>query len=125
MDFPNLIPTSRSFDPGDWPVKTFRSQNGSETRVLYGDKRTGMSLQLTYENIADAQAEQFFDHYREMLGTYTTFPVGLKAREGFAGSSTVFGASAYGNAYRYAEPPSIASVKPGISTVTVKLVGVL
>lgn len=125
MDFPDLIPTSRTFDPGDWPVKTYRSQNGSETRVLYGDKRTGMSLELTYENIADTQAEQFFDHYRAVLGTYNTFPVGLKTREGWAGDSTVYGASAYANAYRYSQAPTITSIKPGISTVTVKLVGVL
>lgn len=125
MDFPDLIPTSRSFDPGDWPVKTFRSQNGAETRVLYGDKRTGMSLKLTYENITDAQAEQFFDHYRSVLGTYETFAVGLKTREGWAGTSTVLGASAYENAYRYSEAPSITAVKPGVSTVQISLIGVL
>jgi hypothetical protein len=125
MDFPDLAPTSRTFNPGDWPVRTFRSQSGVESRVIYGDKRTNMTLDLTFENITDAQAEQFFDHYRSVLGTYNTFAVGSKAREGWAGSSTVYGASAYGNAYRYSEAPTINSVRPGISTVTVRLVGVL
>ena len=35
MAFPNLVPTSRSFESGDYPVKAFRAQNGAETRILY------------------------------------------------------------------------------------------
>ena len=69
MAFPNLTPTSRSFESGDYPVKTFKSQNGAEVRILYGDKRTNMKLSLSYANITDAEAEQFLDHFDEVQGT--------------------------------------------------------
>ena len=56
MAFPSLAPTSRSFSAGDYPVKTFKSQNGAEVRILYGNSRTDVKLQLSYENIGDALA---------------------------------------------------------------------
>ena len=46
MAFPAHEPTGRSFDAGDYRYKTFSSQSGKEIRILYGDKRTGMKLQL-------------------------------------------------------------------------------
>lgn len=125
MAFPTLTPSSRAFDPGDWPVKTFRSQNGAETRILYGSNRTGMTLQLSYDNITDANAELFLDHYNEMQGTYTTFLLVSGTRSGWTGNLDALGANAWGNAWRYAEPPQVQSVRPGISSVQVKLIGVL
>ena len=129
MDFPEtLIPSSRQFDPGDWPVKTFKAQNGAEVRILYGSKRTGMTLQLTYDNIRDQDAEQFLDHFNDRKGTFLPFhfSVALPAvRKGWAGSQDALGAGGAGNAWRYAEAPSVVNVRPGRSSVTVNLVGVI
>lgn len=126
MAFPTVTPSSRSFDAGDWPVKAFRSQNGVETRILYGSNRTGMSLQLSYENITDATAELFLDHYNEVQGTYRTFTLPQTgATGGWTGNADAVDGSSSGNTWRYAEPPAVQSVKPGISSVQVKLVGVL
>lgn len=125
MAFPNLVPTSRSFESGDYPVKTFKAQNGSEVRILYGDKRTNMKLSLSYANITDAEAEQFLDHYDEVQGTFKTFTLSELAREGWTGNKDALGAQTHGNDYRYEKPPQQVSVRPGISTVTVNLIGVL
>ena len=57
MSFPNITPTSRTFKPGNFPVKTYRSESGQETRILYGSIRTDLKMRLTYVNIADADAE--------------------------------------------------------------------
>ena len=73
MAFPSLVPTSRSFDAGDYPIRTFKSQNGAETRILYGSDRTNVKLQLSYANIGDALAELFLDHFDETKGTFNTF----------------------------------------------------
>ena len=62
MAFPNLVPTSRSFDAGDFPIKTFKAQNGTEVRILYGSNRTNMKMVLTYSNITDANAALFLNH---------------------------------------------------------------
>jgi len=70
MPFPiSLSPTSRTFEAGDYPIKRFTSQSGVETRILYGSRRTGQKMSLTYQNIFDYEAEQFVDHYDEVFGT--------------------------------------------------------
>jgi hypothetical protein len=128
MTFPSLIPTSRAYDAGDFPVKAYKAQNGSEVRYLYGNKRTGMQLQLSYENIPDSSAQQFLDHFQQTYGTYETFLLGdnfnTAVAGGWGGSPGALSAALYGNQWRYAEPPTVTAVYPGISTVTVKLVGV-
>lgn len=126
MAFPTLIPTSRAFNAGDWPVKTFRSQNGSEVRILYGSNRTGMALELQYLNITDANADLFLTHYNEVQGTYGTFTLpATGAKGGWTGSNNSLDVTGTGNSWRYSEAPNVQSVKPGVSSVTIKLVGVL
>ena len=126
MAFPALVPTSRSFDSGDYPIKTFKAQNGKEHRILYGSNRTNMKLSLTYANITDANAELFLDHYDEMQGTFQTFTVGREAgKGGWEGNQDAIGAVTHGNAYRYENAPQLVQVRPGISTVTVNLIAVI
>lgn len=124
MAFPTLQPTSRNFDPGNYPVKTFQAQSGAEIRILYGSKRVKQSLSLSYENITDSQAEQFVTHFDDVLGTYETFSLPSAVRAGWGATASTLDAVA-GAAWRYDNPPEITSVKPGISTVQVSLVAVL
>lgn len=122
MPFPALTPTSRAFDAGDYPIKSFRAQSGFETRILYGSRRTNAELSLSYDNITDANANQFVTHYDETKGTYLTFALNAAAATGW--SPGTFNAGT-GTEWRYAGPPSITNVKPGVSSVQVKLVAVL
>ncbi len=124
MAFPGIVPSSRDFDAGDYPIKTFKAQSGVEARILYGSRRTGMTLSLQYQNIPDTQAELFLDHYDETKGTYLTFNLPTSFRTGWGGNSDAIDA-ATGNSWRYEAAPSVTNVRPGISTVAVKLVGVL
>jgi len=126
----DLVPSARTFESGDYPVKTYKAQNGAEHRILYGDKRTNMKLSLTYANILDADAELFLDHYDTVQGTFQTFPLpsvnGVNpTRGGWKGNKDALGAQTQGNDYRYEGPPRVAQVASGRSTVTVSLVGVL
>jgi hypothetical protein len=125
MDYPSLVPTSRSFDAGSYPIKSFKAQNGAEARILYGSRRTNMKLSLSYVNVADANAELFLDHYDKMKGTFTTFTFPRGAKAGWEGDKDAIGSIAHGNAYRYESPPQVTQVRPGISTVTVNLIGVI
>lgn len=124
MAYPALQPSSRSFSPGTYPVKTFKAQSGAETRLLYGNQRSGMTLELQYENITDANAELFVTHYDQVLGTYQTFSLPTAVKAGWAASSSTIDVTS-ATAWRYAEEPSITAVKPGLSKVQVKLIGVL
>ena len=126
MAFPELVPPSRSFESGDYPIKTYKAQNGAETRILYGSNRTNMKLSLSYTNITDANAELFLDHYDEMKGTFTTFGISRDfTKKGWEGNRDAIGAEISGNSYRYEGPPQMTQVRPGISTVTVNLIGII
>lgn len=123
MPFPALQPTSRDFTPGNWPVKSYKSQSGAEVRILYGDTRTNMELTLGYDNISDAQAQQFLTHYDETKGTYNTFTINSSTKAGWTGTTTAIDSGTI-NRWRYADPPQVTAVKPGRSSVRVSLLGV-
>jgi hypothetical protein len=124
MPFPTVIPTSREFTPGDWPIKRFNSQSGAEVRILYGSQRTNAKINLGYENISDANAQLFLDDYAAQLGTLRTFSLPAAARTGWSGSSSSIDAPA-GTKWRYEGEPSVRAVRPGRSSVTVNLVAVI
>ena len=127
----DLVPSARTFESGDFPVKTYKAQNGVEHRILYGSNRTNMKLSLTYANIKDEDTEQFLDHYHDMKGTFQTFNLARitfnrgNAKGGWRGNSDALGAETFGNTYRYEGPPQVTQVAYGRSTVTVNLIGVL
>lgn len=124
MAFPTLIPTSRDLDPGSYPVKTFKAQSGVEVRILYGTKRTDQLLDLSYTNVPDAQAQLFVQHFDEVLGTFQTFTLPAATRAGWSANPATLDAVT-GTAWRYEEAPKISSVRPGLSSVTVRLRAVL
>lgn len=124
MAFPSLVPTNRAFNAGDYPIKTFKAQSGAEIRILYGNQRTGMTLELGYDNISDSEAQAFIDHYDDMNGSFSTFALPSIVKTGWTGATTTIDATS-GNAWRYSEAPQITSVKPGVSSVQVQLIGVL
>ena len=125
MAYPTLVPTSRGFDVGDYPVKVFKAQSGAEVRILYGSKRTGMKMELSYENVSDSQADDFVAHFDEALGSYGTFMLPSAVTKGWSGLSTAIDATNTGSQWRYAEPPQITNVRPGRSSVQIKLIGAL
>ena len=87
MAFPDLQPTGRTYDPGSYPIKTFKAQNGAETRILYGNERTEVKLSLSYANIGDANAELFLDHYDEVKGFFETFDLPDAALAGWVSNT--------------------------------------
>ena len=124
MAFPTLAPTSRSFEPGDYPIKTYNAQNGSEIRIAYGSSRTNAKLSLSFENVTDSQAEGFLTHFDSVLGTMNTFNIPDETKSGWSGTSSAIDAPPRSN-WRYEKPPQIASVRPGTSSVTINLIGVI
>jgi len=125
-----LVPSARTFESGNYPVKTYKAENGAEHRILYGNKRTNMKLSLTYANIADIDAELFLNHYDTVQGTFKTFSLtsvnGVNpTRGGWEGNKDALGAEIHKNSYRYEGPPQVQQLALGRSTVTVNLIGVL
>lgn len=128
MPYPAQRPSSRSYDAGNYPVRTYNAQNGTEVRLLYGSKRTNVKLQLSYVNVADTVAAAFMGHFDETKGTYKTFKFEPDARVAlFAGWQGSAGAlePPQGVDWRYEQAPQIVAVRPGVSTVNVSLIGVI
>lgn len=128
MPYPAQRPTSRTYDHGNYPVRTYNAQNGAEVRLLYGSKRFNLKLQLGYTNVADTVAAAFLAHFDETKGTYKTFQFEPDARVAlFAGWKGDAGAlqPPQGVDWRYEKAPQVTAVRPGVSTVTVSLIGVI
>jgi len=128
--FPNdLKATSRTFDQGDFPVKKYDAQDGSEFRILYGDKRVKMRMQVTFANIPDTEAQKIFNHYHENQGTFKQFLLGDTSvggsgtKVGWQGEPKWLAAGNWGSHWRYENAPQLQSVYPGVSTVTVNFIG--
>lgn len=129
MPYPNLVPSSRSLTFGDWPGSKSVMQNGWEVRLIRGTREVGRRYQLTYDNISDANAELFIDHYQETLGSNGIFEFQVPTsnvgpRGGWAGAPEKIGATLFGK-WRYASPPTLKQIYPGRSAVSVELVQVL
>lgn len=128
MPFPVLKPSSRSYDPGDWPVRTYRAQNGTEVRLLFGNQRSNLKLSLSYNNVSDTKASEFIVHYEETKGTYSIFSLSPEAKvallAGWEALPERLGTPS-GVDWRYENAPKITAVRPGVSIVTVNLIGVI
>lgn len=123
MAFPNIKPASREFSPGDWPIKRFNSQSGSEVRILYGSRRVNAKLTLGYENIPDTTADDFLADYAAQYGTLRTFTLPANVRAGWTGTASAIDAPP-GTRWRYDSEPRVTSVYRGLSSVQVTLVAI-
>lgn len=95
--------------------------------IRYGQKPYNAQLTLTFANIDDDDAARIVSHYEERMATFSN--VTFSGANGLAGLGTALsvevGEFASGLKWRYAEPPQVESVYPGISTVTCTFTGYL
>jgi len=96
------------------------------TLVQFGYQRVDAELDMQFKNVTDERAAEILEHYLAVTGDdYVTFD---KTR-GFGGiSDDLYSLMDTGKTtlrWRYDGPPQIASVYPGISTVSCKFIGYL
>jgi len=122
-DFPALKPTARSFQLGQYPIKTYRAMSGAVVRRSFGNKPFGYTLELEFANVPEATVNDICDHYNDQSGGTSGFTVPAEVFAGY--TSTLQGKvrEPDGIEWLYAEPPSVTSVIKDISSVTVRLVG--
>jgi hypothetical protein len=122
-DFPALKPTARSFQLGQYPIKTYRAMSGVVLRRSFGNKPFGYTLDLEFANVPEATVNLIIDHYNTQGGGTLGFVIPTAVFQGY--TSTLQGKvrTAAGIEWLYSEPPSVSSVIKGISSVTVRLVG--
>jgi hypothetical protein len=140
--FPNIAPSSRSYNPGSFPIEQFQGQNGAVTAVKFGNRKADSELTMTFQNITDAEAFEIWENHQEVMGGLDSNGdwnyIGVDFDSGLDGTSGNFGVGIANDSmravvtekklnrrYRYAEPPQFVSTFPGRCTVTVKLRGYL
>ena len=131
MAFPSIKPTTRSFSLGDYPSKTYRSLSGAIFKRAFGNRQTGYTLDLTFRNIGDTSelrthsgtAKEIMDHYTDVDGTFKSFKLPDRMFAGMDDGLESLIQAPTSISWRYAQPPQVQTVKSGISTVVVKLVG--
>ena len=129
--FPNIVPSSRQFTMGEIPTATYQSLSGAVFRRAYGNRQTGHSLRLEFKNIGDRNAiktnsgtaYQIVSHYNSCKGTLESFSIPDRIFSGMNNDLEGLIQAPANVKWRYAAPPQVQSIKPGVSTVLVSLVG--
>ena len=128
--FPNIKPSSRSYTPGVYPQTEFESQNGAKVVMRYGNKQVNAKLSLGFTNITDSQANEILDLYEEVNSDYdyilfaaTNALAGIDNNNLFKKQAEVD--NSFKLRYRFDGPPTVTSVRPGISNVQCKFVACL
>nr|BDD46114.1 hypothetical protein 13 [bacterium] len=127
MDFPAVRPTSRSYKPGKFPQIQFEALNGATTTIRYGEKAYNAELNLTFANISDDDAYLIINNYEQSMRIFDN--IIFRSTNGLAGIDSLLSSkvseTSSGLKWRYAEPPQVQSVYPGVSTVTCRFTGFL
>jgi len=123
--FPALVPTRRQYSPGAYPQQQFVALNGATTTLRYGNRRYDAELNLAFQNITDANAAKILKIYEDTMVsddwvTFTSSDVAGGAGSSLAAYIREVGGS--GLRWRFADPPSVDSVKPGLSSLTVRFI---
>ena len=71
--FPAITPAKRRYGFGEIPVTVEAGFAGSYVRFSHGQDRYGVSLDLGYELITQAEAQQIRTHYRVQDGGHVAF----------------------------------------------------
>ena len=122
--FPLVRPTSRTYKPGKRPSTIFEAQNGATTLVEFGTQQVNAELKLVFRNISDENAGLIIDNYNSITQNNWVLFDGTSGLSGMAGTLQEKVEDGYKSLrWRYAEPPQVTSVFPGISTVSCSFVG--
>jgi hypothetical protein len=121
--FPALKPSARSFQLGQYPIKTYRAMSGAVVRRSFGNKAFGYTLDLQFENVPEATVNTIIDHYNGQQGGTLGFEIASAVFAGYSATLQDKVRVPPGIEWFYAEKLDVSSVIAGISTVTVKLIG--
>ena len=133
INFPAIKPSSRSYTPGRYPQTEFIAQNGAKTVLRYGNKKVDAKLSLGFTNITDTEANKILDFYENINSDYDYINFSFQKKHALAGVDILAlrqkisqkDNNGYKLRYRFDGPPTLTSVKPGISNVQCKFVACL
>lgn len=119
MTFPALVPSARTFSPGNIPQSSQISLSGLVTGFRRGNRRDDQTLSLSFTNLTEAQVNEIKAHYIDRQGTFDIFFLSAEVWSGYA-TPPIPLLSDY--AWRYAGAPTVTDGIVGRWGVDVELV---
>lgn len=122
--FPSYAPSQRSFKPGTYPQRSYRSLAGVVVKRTFGNRLSQATLSLAFDNVADSVATSILNHYRTQTASNQRFKVGTTTMGGMdANLIALADGTADSLRWEYESPPEVQSIRPGVSSLTVSLLG--
>lgn len=119
MTFPAIVPSSRTFSPGNIPQAVQTSLSGVASGFRRGNRRTQQTLSLSFTNLTEAQLNLIKAHFIDRQGTFDIFFLSAEVWSGYT-TPPISLLSDY--AWRYASAPTITDGIVGRWGVDVELV---
>jgi hypothetical protein len=106
-----------------FPQKSFRTLGGTVAKRTFGNVAYGAKLELEFTNITDDKVQAIIAHYQYQTQRNQRFqlPDSIVAAMGDALATSVKAVSTL--RWEYESPPAIESIFPGISVVSLTLIG--
>ena len=115
---PGIVPTARTFTMGQWPQKRVKMRNGRTAHWGLCNKPSGDKMDLAWENITYAQAEQLCKVWDDNYGIYgslsqaPSIPLTQEILAGTSGELKTLLALPFPNSsWHFAGPPRVEAVK--------------
>ena len=121
--FPSYIPTRRNFTPGVFPQKTFRTLGGVAAKRTFGNVAYGAKLELEFTNVVDDKTQAIILHYQFQTQRNQRFQLPDTVIAGMNASLATSVKAVSTLRWEYESPPAIESIFPGISVVSLTLIG--
>lgn len=121
VNFPPLSPSSRQIKLGQYAVQRFISIAGTGTSRIYGSQPFNSTLELEFANVSDVDTLLVIQAHEAARGSYDVLILPATLWEGLDSEMFVLLQRDY--VWRFAEQPSITSVAPKTSSISVRLEG--
>ena len=127
VNFPDIRPTGRTYNPGTFPQTEFAANNGAVSIIRFGNKRVDSQLTLEFTNISNDEAAEILDNYRQVNSDWDY--VRFNSDNGTVGIEDSQDLREYireansGLRWRYASAPVVRSLTPGRSSVSCEFRG--
>ena len=118
MTYPALVPSARTFSPGNIPQSDQATLAGTRTGFRRGNRRTEQTLQLGYTNLTETQLNLIKAHYIDRQGTFDLFYLSTETWNGYTTPPISLLSDI---AWRYSGPPTITDGIVGRWAVDVEL----
>jgi hypothetical protein len=118
-EIPQVFPSTREFVPPSYPVTRSKTQNGATVKRLWASQPSGGSLTLGFTNISDATANALAAIWDRTKGITQNVILPSRLFNGMSQSlKSHLELNGIPLAWSFKSQPTITSVAPGISNIT-------